>query len=76
MVNIALIPLVIPRSEKVGLNTLFVCPGCSIHTYSNNMIQMHYSIKYNNYLLHDNPWVLKGLHKYKGTKRSRSIHMR
>jgi hypothetical protein len=38
MVNITLIPLVIPRSEKVELKPLYVCPGCSNHMYSNNMI--------------------------------------
>jgi hypothetical protein len=59
MVNIALIPLVIPQSKKVELKPLYVCPGCSLHTYSNNMIQMQYSIKHSNYSLHDDPWVLK-----------------
>jgi hypothetical protein len=29
---------VIPRSEKEGTKPLYVCPGCSNHTYSNNMI--------------------------------------
>jgi hypothetical protein len=29
---------VIPRSEKEGTTSLYVCPGCSNHTYSNNMI--------------------------------------
>jgi hypothetical protein len=38
MVNIALIPLIIPQFEKVELKPLYVCPGCSNHTYSNNMI--------------------------------------
>jgi hypothetical protein len=33
-------PTVIPRSEKVEPKPLYVCPGCSIHRYSNNMIQM------------------------------------
>jgi hypothetical protein len=37
-VNTALIPLVIPRSEKEGMKPPYVCPGCSNHTYSNNMI--------------------------------------
>jgi hypothetical protein len=31
-------PFVIPRSEKEGMKPLYVCPGCSNHTYSNNMI--------------------------------------
>jgi hypothetical protein len=30
--------IVIPRSEKVGTKPPYVCPGCSNHTYSNNMI--------------------------------------
>jgi hypothetical protein len=31
-------PSVIPRSEKEGTKPPYVCPGCSNHTYSNNMI--------------------------------------
>jgi hypothetical protein len=76
MVDIALIPLVTPWSEKMGPKPLYVCPGCSIHTYSNNMIRMQCSIKHNNYLLLHDPWVLKGLHKCNGTKRSLSLHKR
>jgi hypothetical protein len=38
MVNTALIPLVIPRSEVAETKPPYVCPGCFIHTYSNNMI--------------------------------------
>jgi hypothetical protein len=46
MVNIALIPPVIPRSKKMEPKPLYVCSGCSNHTYSNNMIkQMQCSIK-------------------------------
>jgi hypothetical protein len=30
--------LVIPRSEIEGTKPPYVCPGCFIHTYSNNMI--------------------------------------
>jgi hypothetical protein len=30
--------VVIPRSEKEGMKPPYVCPGCSNHTYSNNMI--------------------------------------
>jgi hypothetical protein len=30
--------IVIPRSEIVGTKPPYVCPGCFIHTYSNNMI--------------------------------------
>jgi hypothetical protein len=33
-----LIDCVIPRSEKEGTKPPYVCPGCSNHTYSNNMI--------------------------------------
>jgi hypothetical protein len=29
---------VIPHSEKEGTKPPYVCPGCSNHTYSNNMI--------------------------------------
>jgi hypothetical protein len=29
---------VTPRSEKEGMKPPYVCPGCSNHTYSNNMI--------------------------------------
>jgi hypothetical protein len=29
---------VIPHSEKEGTKSLYVCPGCSNHTYSNNLI--------------------------------------
>jgi hypothetical protein len=29
---------VLPQSEKVELKPLYVCPECSLHTYSNNMI--------------------------------------
>jgi hypothetical protein len=67
---------VTPLSEKVGLKPLYVCPRCSIHTYSNNMIQMQCLIKHNNYLLHHDSWVLKGLPKCSGTKRSLSLHKR
>jgi hypothetical protein len=59
MVNIALVSLVIPRSEKVEPKPLNVCPGCSLHMYSNNMIHMQCSIKHSNYSLHDDPRVLK-----------------
>jgi hypothetical protein len=38
MVNIALIPLVVARFEKPEPDPLYVCPGYSKHTYSNNMI--------------------------------------
>jgi hypothetical protein len=31
---------VIPRFEKVETKPPYVCPGCSNHTYSNNMINM------------------------------------
>jgi hypothetical protein len=31
-------PPAIPRFEKVKPKPLYVCPGCSNHTYSNNMI--------------------------------------
>jgi hypothetical protein len=40
MVNMALIPLVILRSEKIETEPPFVCLGCSNHTYNNNMINM------------------------------------
>jgi hypothetical protein len=59
MVNIALTPLAIHQSEKLEPKPLYVCPGCSLHMYSNNMIQMQCSIKHSSYSLHDDPWVLK-----------------
>jgi hypothetical protein len=34
------IPLVIPRSEKIEMKPPYMCPGCSNHTYNNNMINM------------------------------------
>jgi hypothetical protein len=37
MVNIALIPLVVPRFKKAEMKPPNVCPGCSNHTYNNNM---------------------------------------
>jgi hypothetical protein len=40
-VDIALITLGIPLSEKVGLKALYVCPGCSNHTYNNNMVNRY-----------------------------------
>jgi hypothetical protein len=33
---------VIPRSEIVGTKPPYVCPGCFIHMYSNNMINKFY----------------------------------
>jgi hypothetical protein len=51
--------VVIPRSEKVGPKPLYVCPGCSIHMHSNNMIQMQCSIKQSNYSLHNDTWFLE-----------------
>jgi hypothetical protein len=38
MFNMALIPLVIPCSEKTEMKPPYVCPGCSKHMYNNNMI--------------------------------------
>jgi hypothetical protein len=38
MVNIALIPLVVPHFEKAETKPPYVCPGCLNHTYNNNMI--------------------------------------
>jgi hypothetical protein len=38
MVTTALIPLVIPRSEKAEPKPLYVCSECSNQMYSNNMI--------------------------------------
>jgi hypothetical protein len=37
-INSVELELVIPRSEKEGTKPPYVCPGCSNHTYSNNMI--------------------------------------
>jgi hypothetical protein len=70
----AMIGLAIPLSEKVELKPLYVCPGYSIHTYRNNMMQMHCSIKDSEYSLHNDLWVLRILHKCSGTKRSLGFH--
>jgi hypothetical protein len=32
----------IPRSEKAEMKSPYMCPGCSNHTYNNNMINMCY----------------------------------
>jgi hypothetical protein len=40
---------VIPHSEIAGAKPPYVCPGCSIHTYSNNMIN-RFHVKYYKYL--------------------------
>jgi hypothetical protein len=50
VVNVALITLVIPWSDRVELKPLYMCLGCSNHTYNNNMIQMQCSIKHSKYL--------------------------
>jgi hypothetical protein len=42
MVNTALIPLVIPHSKKAEMKPPYVCPGCSNHMYSKNMVNMYY----------------------------------
>jgi hypothetical protein len=47
--------------SAIWCHTLYMCPGCSIHTHSNNMIQMQCLIKHSNYSLHNALWVLKGL---------------
>jgi hypothetical protein len=66
MVNVALIPLLVPRSKKVELKPLYVCPGCSIHMYSNNMIQMQCLIKHSKYSLHNDLGILQRIHKCSG----------
>jgi hypothetical protein len=43
---------------------------------SDNMIQMQCSIKHSNYLLNNDLWVLKGLHKCSGIKCSLSLYRR
>jgi hypothetical protein len=42
MVNMALILLVISHFEKAEMKPPYVCPGCSNHTYNNNMINKHH----------------------------------
>jgi hypothetical protein len=76
MVNMALVPLVLPRSEKVEPKPLYVCLGCLIHTYSNNMIHMQCLIKHSRYSLHNDPWVFKDYINAAETKRSLSLHRR
>jgi hypothetical protein len=39
-------PLSHPGSEKIKPKPLYVCPGCSNHTYSNNMVN-RYNISIN-----------------------------
>jgi hypothetical protein len=38
--HMALIPLVTPRFEIAETKPPYVCLGCLIHTYTNNMINM------------------------------------
>jgi hypothetical protein len=39
----------IAGSEKTEPKPIYMCPGCSNHTYSNNMVKrMQYSIKQSN----------------------------
>jgi hypothetical protein len=33
---------IIPRTEKVEIKPPYMCPGCSNHTYNNNMINRHH----------------------------------
>jgi hypothetical protein len=37
---------VIPRSEIAGTKPPYVCPGCFIHMYSNNMINRFHVQQY------------------------------
>jgi hypothetical protein len=38
--------VVISRSEIAGMKPSYVCPGCFIHTYSNNMINIFHVQQY------------------------------
>jgi hypothetical protein len=44
--NLQLNLAVIPRSEIAGTKPPYVCPGCFIHTYSNNMINRFHVQQY------------------------------
>jgi hypothetical protein len=60
-------PCVIPRSEIAGTKPPCVCPGCFIHTYSNNMIIRFHVQKYK---------VLYSLQNAAATRHEMSVHRR
>jgi hypothetical protein len=50
--------VVIPRSVIAETKPPYVCLGCFIHTYSNNMInRFPCSVIQSTYLLQNDPWV-------------------
>jgi hypothetical protein len=65
---------VIPRSEKEGTKPLYVCPGCSNHTYSNNMITRIHVQQYKYLFISNDPWVQRKLHTAAATNREASFH--
>jgi hypothetical protein len=65
---------VIPRSEKEGTKPLYVCPECSNHTYSNNMITRIHVQQYKYLFISNDPWVQRKLHKAAATKREARFH--
>jgi hypothetical protein len=48
---------VIPRSEIAGMKPPYMCPGCFIHMYSNNMITDSIFSNTSTYSLQNDPWV-------------------
>jgi hypothetical protein len=49
---------VIPRSEKEERKPLYVCPGCSNHTYNNNLINRYnISLNLQAKILQNSMWV-------------------
>jgi hypothetical protein len=50
-------PSVIPHFEIAGTKPPYVCPGCFIHMYSNNMITDSMFSNISTYSLQNDPWV-------------------
>jgi hypothetical protein len=59
-------PAVIPHSEIAGTKPPYVCPGCFIHTYSNNMIIDSMFSNISTYSLQNDTWVQRKLHPCSG----------
>jgi hypothetical protein len=65
-----------PGFEKIKPKPLYMCPGCSIHTYSNNMIQIQYLDKLQGKILQSDPWVQKKDYRVAwNSKRRCGFHM-
>jgi hypothetical protein len=57
---------VIPRSKIAGMKPPYMCPGCFIHKYSNNMIIDPMFSNISTYSLQNDPWVQRKLHQCSG----------